>query len=144
MEEEWITVKETARKLSVSERNIRFKISSGKLKAKREGRRWLVHSSLSPDVSDTVRIPEEGAIGYRSDTEVVEVLKSELEKRDKQLEEKDKQIAKLQEEASQSGERSDTIILQLTRQLDQSQRLLEYHQEPLWRRWFKRKREIEE
>ena len=141
MEEEWITVREAARKLSVSERNIRFKISSGKLKAKREGRRWLVHSSLSPDVSDTVRIPEEDTIGYRSDTEVVGMLKSELEKRDKQLEEKDKQIAKLQEETSQASERSDTIILQLTRQLDQSQRLLEYHQDPFWRRWFKRKHE---
>ena len=104
MEEEWITVKEAARKLSVSERNVRFKISSGKLKAKREGRRWLVHSSLSPDVSD-----------------------------------KDKQIAKLQEEVSQASERSDTIILQLTRQLEQSQRLLKYHQEPWYRRVFGRK-----
>ena len=43
---------------------------------------------------------------------------------EKQLEEKDKQIAKLQEGLSQASERSDTIILQLTRQLEQQQLML--------------------
>ena len=132
----WITVKEAARKLSVSERNVRFKVSSGKLKAKRDGRRWLVHSSLSADVSDTGRIPEAPA----ADTEVIQMLKSEIEKRDKQLEEKDRQMAKLQEELSERSQRQDTIILQLTRQMEQSQRMLEYHQSPWYHRWFSRKR----
>lgn len=137
MSEEWITVKEAARKLSVSERNIRFKISSGKLKAKREGRRWLVHNSLSP----TARIPEEGTIGYRSDTEVVDILKSELEKRDKQLEEKDKQIALLQEEMSQSREQSNQLLAAITRQ---NQLMLEDKTTPWYQRMFKRSRSDED
>ena len=45
--EEWITVKEAAKLLEVSERQVLNRIHTSKLKAKCEGRLWLVHSSLS-------------------------------------------------------------------------------------------------
>ncbi len=37
-------------------------------------------------------------------------------------------------------QRQDTIILQLTRQVEQSQRLLEYQQEPWYRRVFRKRK----
>ena len=142
--EKWITVKEAAQSLSVSERNIRFKIQSGKLKAKRDGKKWLVcinsHPNLSDSIgqdADTIRIPEDQV----SDTEFIQMLKAEIEKRDKQIEFKDKQISKLQEDLSDASQRHDTIVLQLTRQLEQSQRMLEAHREPWYRRMFKKGRE---
>ena len=59
------------------------------------------------------------------DTEMTIQLRSEIEYLREQLQ--------AYEERSQ---RQDTIILQLTRQLEQSQKLLEYNRAPFWRRWF--------
>ncbi len=132
---EWITVKEAAKRLLVSERNVRFKIQTGRLKAKRDGRKWLVHISLSPALSDNIG----QGMDTPSDTEYVRMFEAEIEKRDRQIEEKDKQIIKLQNDLSEASQRHDTIVLQLTRQLEQSQRMLEAHQVPLWRRLLRRK-----
>ena len=54
------------------------------------------------------------------------------------------QIDKLQDEMSGANERHDTIVLQLTRQIEQSQRLLEYNQEPFYRRWFRKGKKQED
>jgi len=126
---EWVTVKTAAELRKCSERNILDLIKRGKLNAKRaeDGRRWLVEMDMSEDT------PEETSEDLPNTSEVVSLLKS-------QMEEKDKQIAKLQEDLSEASQRHDTIVLQLTRQVEQSQRLLEYHQEPWWRRMFKKKR----
>jgi hypothetical protein len=67
---------------------------------------------------------------------LLEQIRSENEHLRQQLTEKDKQIEGLQTQLQDTSERHDTIILQLTRQLEQSQRLLEYHDEPWYRRWF--------
>lgn len=123
----WITVKVAAKFRRCSERNILDLIKRGTLKGKKEGRRWLVWMD----------VPEEPAEDIPNVSEVhVATAFSTLTQ---QLEEKDKQIAKLQDELSEASQRHDTIVLQLTRQLEQSQRLLEYNQEPWYRRWFKRK-----
>jgi len=129
MSEEWITTKEAAKLLKTSARYVREMISKGRLKAKRDRNRWLVHSSLSAEASEAEGTPGES---YRSLREMVDYLKTEAQQ-------KDRQIETLQTQLDQSRERSDTIILQLTRQLDQSQRLLEYHQSPWWRRWFSKR-----
>lgn len=42
------------------------------------------------------------------------------------------------QEFETARERSDTVIMQFTRQMEQSQRLLEYHQEPWYRRVFRK------
>ena len=125
-EKEWLTVKEVAVILKVSERNVRFKIDSGKLKAKRKGRIWLVHSSLSPTDTDTEEIPNGNDGGYHADTEIVDILKQEIEKRDRQLEEKDQQINQQQ-----------AIIMQLSRN---QQMILESAEQKKSRSWWQRLR----
>ena len=67
-------------------------------------------------------------------------LKYQIESLQKQLDTREGEVAKFQEELSQSRERSDTIILQLTRQMEQSQRMLEYNQKPWYRRMFRKGR----
>jgi excisionase family DNA binding protein len=133
--EEWITVKDAAQLRNCTERNVLRLIQKGELKAKREGHKWLIlketleqTSEESPNVSD-----------------IISVLKVQLEGKDKQIEEKDKQIERLQgqiEETSrtlsESSQRHDTIVMQLTRQLEQSQKMLSAHQEPWYRRWFRK------
>ena len=73
-----------------------------------------------------------------SDSEVlVEQLRSEVDYLREEL-------RKSREELEQGRERSDTIILQLTRQLENQQKLLEYRRSPFWKRWFRREREADE
>jgi len=48
------------------------------------------------------------------------------------------QLEKANQELSETRKRQDTIILQLTRQLENQQNLLEYHQTPFWKRWFRK------
>ena len=57
--QEWITVKEAAELLNVSERYVRNLGLKGKLKARRDANRWLIHSSLSEPDSEQSGIPSE-------------------------------------------------------------------------------------
>ena len=50
------------------------------------------------------------------------------------------QLEKANQELSETRKRQDTIILQLTRQLENQQNLLEYHQTPFWKRWFRKQK----
>jgi len=126
MSDEWISTKEAGRRLNLSVRQVVDRIHKGRLNAKRDGRKWLVHSSLLP--------PSEAERGGLTAAEkhlsaAVEMLKETLQDQKGQIAEKDKQI-----------ERQQIIIMQLSRDVESSQKLLEYHQAPWWRRWFRPKR----
>ena len=135
--EEWITVQQAAQVRQCSDRHILRLIERKELEAKREGHRWLILKSSLGEESD-LSPPE---------SDIVSLLKAQLQEKDeqisslqKQLEEKDKQIDNLQKQLEDASQRHDTIVLQITRQMEQSQRLLEYHEEPFYRRWFRKKR----
>ena len=132
--DEWRTIAELAVLLGVSDRTVRRRIESGEYEAKKEGRKILVRidklDTESGIMADTV-----------SKDELVDMLRAQVTDIKAQLQQKDGQIEALQEELGQAREQSNTIILQLTRQLENQQKLLEYHQEPFWRRWFKRGKE---
>jgi len=130
--EEWITVKETAKIRNCTERNILRLIQNEQIKAKKDGHKWLVL--------------KESVEGYSEESpnksEFISVLKAQLEEKDKQIEKLQKQLEDRDRILEDSGQRHDTIVMQLTRQLDQSQRMLAAHQEPWYRRWFSRKRNL--
>ncbi len=173
--EEWITTAEAANILKVSRRRVTEMARQGKLKAKRDGKNWLVHSSLEQldGVDKEVKVIPQGVSeeDYEILKEEFKILKEQLQLKEKELNEKsqkigkyeiqleeerkdfeeqvsflkdqmknkDKQIDNLQEELNQSRERADTIILQLTRQVEQAQKLASFYQQPFWRRWGKNK-----
>jgi len=127
--EEWITVKEAARIRNCTERNILKLIDKREFKSKKDGRRWLVFMDTS----------EHSAEQSPNSAELISVLKVQLEEKDiqikqfrEQLGRKDEQIEKLQEQLAEASHRHDTVVMQMTR-------LLEYHQQPFWRRLFSRK-----
>jgi excisionase family DNA binding protein len=140
---EWITVKEAAKKLSESERNVRLKIQTGKLKAKRDGRRWLIHSSLSmPDAEELAA--EQKPVGSQSEdtaaaeSELVEVLRERIEKQDQQIE-------RLEDRLKEESDRRDALILQITRITEQNQLLLiEDKRRPSWWQRWRRKSEAKD
>lgn len=127
----WMTVADICDKFGISERTLRRRIKEGKVVSRKEGKRRLV---LAESVAALSEMAETKVLlqGSSYMAQLVEELKTDKERLLEQVE-------LLQAELSEVRNRSDTIILQLTRQLDQSQRLLEYHRDPFWRRWFKRK-----
>ncbi len=125
----WLTIKEACDRFGISERTLRRRISKGTVVSKKKGNlRFVLAESLAA-VSEMAeeKVPLQGG-SYLA--ELVEELKGDKGRLQKQ-------VMDLQSELKDCSNRHDTIVLQLTRQLDQSQRLLEYHREPFWRKWFK-------
>ena len=136
MADEWITVKEAAELLNVSDRYVRNLAAKGKLDARRDGNRWLIHSSLSEPKTEHLGIPaEQSAIPTEQHT--IGWLQERIEGQAKQISELQSELASARKETAEASQRHDTIVLQLTRQLEQSQRLIEYRNEPWYRRWFR-------
>ncbi len=135
MSSEWVSMKQACDILDISISTLRRRIDNGEIESKLEGKRRtiLIHHDTSSDTSTKQEATQ-------TDTSFTEQLKHQIESLQKQLDTREGEAAKLQEELSQSRERSDTIILQLTRQMEQSQRLLEYNQEPWYRRMFRKGR----
>jgi len=114
---EWITVKEAAKLRKCTERNILQLIKKNELEARKEGHRWLIRKDSIEKISE--KSP--------NNSELISVLKAELQERNDQ-------IKQLQEELSKVRERSDTIILRLT---EHNQQLLE-DKRPWYHKLFKR------
>lgn len=131
MSEDWITTKEAAELLNISARHVRELASKGKLKAKRRGKNWLIHSSLSRDIGEAGKSPN----GVREEVsaEAYEKLEQMVTQLQGQVEQKDKQIEQLH-----------IITMQLSRDIESQQKLIEYKQSPWWRRWFGKKQTKED
>jgi excisionase family DNA binding protein len=110
--ENWIDVSEAAEHLGISERQVRNWIRDGKLKAKKVNGKWRIDGSL--EVTD-------GNPSDSDDASEVEWLR--------------RQVEELQEELSETRKRSDTIIMQLTQQLEnQTLALEDLRHRSLWGR----------
>lgn len=109
-------------------------IAAGKLTATKIDGVWSVSDQVVNDLSDDQSnlSNDQAPEGSDQSAAVADQLRSENEYLKERI-----------QELESARERSDTIILQLTRQLEQSQRLLEHHQESRWRRWFRRGRKGE-
>jgi len=128
--DQWVTVKEACGILGMSERTLRRHIQQGKIKSKvTDKRRYVLIGNDDivdhdqdhvNDIDDHVNVEQ---------SELVQQLRSENEYLRTQVE-------SLQKEMSESRERSDTLILNLTRQLENSQRMLEVGQKH--RSWLSR------
>ena len=130
-----MTIQELAKKLGKTEQTIRRWIKQEKVDAKLVDGKYIIdETKLTDYLSKDDLTSQDKETTSQPNTDF---LMQELEHFKRENEE-------LRQELSQVRERSDVIIMQLTRQLEQNQRLLEYHQSPFWRRWFgKRRKAIE-
>jgi len=136
MGQEWVTVTDACLKLAISQRTLYRRIDKGLIQSKIEDGKRFVLIELSNDK------PLADIFVNLADKALTEQIQRENELLRQQLSEKDKQIEKLQEEISEHSQRTDSIIMQLTRQLE-SQRMLEAGQRRRrrWSRLWKRKHE---
>lgn len=142
MAEKWVTLAVGCQVLGISDRTLRRRINDGAIQSKLEGGRRLVRVDIpdSQSVHTSRDVVNGGVVTSIADAMLNGQLHKENEYLRGQLERKDEQITALQSELSESRHRQDTIVLQITRQLEQSQRLLDYHHAPWYRRWFRRSR----
>ena len=142
LEGEWLTISEAADAINVTERTVRRQISEGRIKSKLEDGRRLVF--VDAEMLNSARSQESGVIEQlRRENEY---LRQELGRRTseianlhQQLRSRDEHLSRKDEQAEQARQRQDTIILQLTRQLENSQQMLQYRRKSFWRRWFGKK-----
>ena len=127
MSDNWVTATEAAQTLGVSEKTVSRRAKQGQIKSKKQGKRRLYLVDTDKPMSDSVR--DTGA--------VVEQLRSEVEHLREKLDEKDKALEDARQAADEASQRHDTIVLQLTMQVEQRQRLLDYHRDPWYRRIFR-------
>lgn len=119
-----MTIQETCQRLGKSESTVRRWIRSGKLTATK--------------ANGINQIPDEEVEALSYNMADDRSMTGEVTGQDELIAELRSEVEYLRQELKDTKERSDTIILNLTRQLEQSQRLLEYKQAPWWRRWFRR------
>ena len=130
--DEYISVKDAANFLKVTEKTVINRINRGELEGLQEGRFWKVKRE------SVEKATERDSVNLQKDSEVVQILKAQLQERTTEASELREQVAKLTEDLRNASERHDTVVMQLTRQIEQSQRLLEHKSEPWHRRVFRR------
>jgi len=128
MSSRWVSLNEAVGILGISLSTLRRRIEKGGIESKLENGRRLV------------RVSDETHVSFNAtQSAFVEQLRGENENLRQQIQEKDKQIEKLQEQLEKTNEalaeashRHDTVVMQMTK-------LLEYQQQPFWRKLFFRK-----
>ena len=119
---EWVPVRKAAQVRKCSERNIYNLVKKGILQSKKEGGKLLV----------LMDIPEESSEVDPKISEMISVLQKQIEEKDKQIERLQAQLEGKDKQIAEASHRHDTVVMQMTR-------LVEYHQQPFWRRWRKQK-----
>ena len=138
----WITVAEASQRLEISERSVRTWIAEDKLKARKHGRKWLIsqesigsYGGKTPEIkedTEEVSANTEGGLAQelsRLRTEN-EFLKADVE-----------ELKKDKQELQDSRTRQDTIIMQLSRNAESQQLMIEdmRSKKSFWQRWRRRK-----
>jgi len=101
----------------------------------------MIHSSLTEQELEYNGIPLEQT-GIPTGPSIA-WLQKRVEELEKVVSELQSELAMARRDISEASQRHDTIVMQLTRQLEQSQRMLAAHQEPWYQRWFRRERKTE-
>jgi hypothetical protein len=134
-----MTIQEACQRLGKSESTVRRMIRDGRLtSSKKDGIYDIAENSINDQrlvVNDQLNDQRLVVNDQLNDQRLVvnDQLSNELVK---QLQDENRYLKERIEELESSRERADMISIQLTRQLEQSQRMLEARKEPFWRRWF--------
>ena len=142
MAQEWVTVKQACNTLGISRTTLYRRIKQGEIETKRDDTSKTLCSIDVPNGTDngTTSVPDETPYSAAQLGQEVEQWRERVESQEKEIAELKQELRRKDELLEDNRQRQDTIILQLTRQMEQSQRLLEYNQEPWYRRMFRKGR----
>ena len=131
-QEKLYTVAEYARTQGVDRTTAYRWIKAGQLETTREaGKLRIVVQEEIPD--------EDVAEPVVDLSEIVALLREQVKEKDEQIKVLLQQIGTLQESIQQQN----AIVMQMTRNTEAAQKLLEYHETPFFRRLFTRRKGVE-
>jgi len=141
-----MTIQEAAKCIGKSEATIRRWIKQGKLESTLiDGKYDIAESALDAYTKSDLYTDN----AYTK-TEL-DQLRRQNDEMHRQLSDQKERIEKLEGQLENerlrydtSAERHDMIVMQMTRQMSDQQRLLEHYQEPFYKRWFRKKRSPDE
>lgn len=126
---EYMSVKDAANFLNVTEKTVINRINRGELEGLQEGRFWKVRRESVEESAASLSVNiQKGSEG----SEVIQILKVQLQEKTNEANELRKQVEKLMEDLRDASQRHDTVVMQFTR-------IVEYQQQPFWRKLFQRK-----
>jgi excisionase family DNA binding protein len=131
----WHTITEAAQILGVSIRTLQRHIDKGEYKSQKQGHNRMVMLPRQ-DISHDIK------------SDMIMTLKQNLKRLEAELEEAKGKLSQVEEEAKNKDElitrererhdtitmQKDAVIMQITRQLGDAQKALEYHKAPWWRK----------
>lgn len=120
-----LTVQECAQRVRRSEETVRRWIRNGKLPATLKDGQYIIKEEDLLATSLVTQDDDNNAQNVAHFQEVIELLQTQVEHLKNELENKEKHITELESQLAESSQRSDTIILQLTQQLEKKDLLLE-------------------
>ena len=135
-----MNVQEAAKRLRKSEPTIRRWIRDGKLKATMVDKAYdISEQEINEQLMSSQVTDDDQQIQTAVMRAKMESLERQLKEKDDQIKqlqvqlaEKDKQIDRFQEQLAEASHRHDTLLMQMTR-------LLEWHQQPFWKRLLGKK-----
>jgi excisionase family DNA binding protein len=131
----WHTITEAAQILGVSIRTLQRHIDKGEYKSKKQGHNRMVllpRQDTSHDIkSDMITTLKQNLKRLEAELEDAKTKLSQVEEGAKN---KDDLITRERERHDTITMQKDAVIMQLTRQLGDAQKALEYHKSPWWRR----------
>lgn len=128
MEQKWYSVRQACEVLKIPKSTLYRRIKQGKIQSKKDENNNTLCLIEFPNETD--QVPYETT----ESTQLMRQLREENEFLHQELDARKQEVSAFQKELAESRERSDTIIMQLTRQLGDVQKALEYHKSPWWRR----------
>lgn len=143
-----MTLQEVATKLNKSPHTIRKHIKDGKLRGQLINNKYeiseeaLIQYSRDNGAGEMPNFDSTDINKLSSGVDIltsINKLTSQIDKLQDELIEERKRVDEERKRADEAKERSDTLIAQLVAQSTQQARLLEYHQMPFWRRWFRKR-----
>jgi excisionase family DNA binding protein len=122
---EYYTVAEASEILGISTRTVLNWIHEGKLEAEKNGKTWHIYTDIAEFSKNT-----------ETDSETIAILLEQVQNLHQQNNDLMGQNSELIRQLSEMSERSDTIIMQLTKQVEKQTFLLEDRRNrSLWRRF---------
>lgn len=119
--QKWVSVHEACEILGLAERTLRKHIKEDKVVSILEDGRRLVQVEVEDQPAEDIH-----------EVDMIQYMQKEIDFLRKRVEELEQQLAETRQDAAEASHRHDTVVMQMTR-------LLEYHQQPFWRKLFSRK-----
>ncbi len=135
MNQQWVTMNQACELLGISLSTLKRRVSKGEFESRLEGQRRFILIPEEVQVEVQVNQDENSSL-------LAEQLQKEKDDLNRQIAELQNDKRHLQEQLQTQNERIERLEQLLAMEKNQNQRLIEYHLQPFWKRWFSKQKAL--